>query len=947
MAAETAILYNGKRIIPAPQISFNRTHRRSADKSIIGTEHTVTLTGTLVGCKGWDFTSGSPEFYTGNDYPADDDNSVCNKFANLVEMQEQLRDLFEVDGDYAWLEIMGCDGLVRKWRARTTSLNFDTGNNYWTDTVPYTIVLELQTDTVDDQNLNIDNSESWEVSFDEENGGIYTLSHTLSCQSEEFASTVNDITPGWQVAKSWIDSRLAGADYTGSAPSTIKNDYIFNSTGFNLTNYTSYNYTVTRSLDEYSGTYSVTEEWTLAKDPVFRTWSLEFSDPRDDYTTVNINGTFSSFLNRTASTESTPGNPNAAIAAFNDWESASGPYTAANTFYNARGGCGTLGTCPVNKSVTITEQSRGDGSTAYGEDTRKVEFNYEFSDSDSDAEVSITRSLSDPKLDNCGITVTINGSIQGHTCSCDTTKLDNAQAAYAALTISDEADSVYSTYGGTGTLTLTSSSYTENEKDGTIEFTQEFSDKFEDGVLKEERITVSWACGDLKSDGTSKTIYTVDGTIKDVCGDSTPSAPDTSGYGAVFGDSVILRKKNVTTDSTNNVVNYNYEYDDDTDNGLVEITVDTVVGPEDCDNTQTTIELSVQGLGCNSADMVANAKAAINQITASDHAPAGSCKTSYRRNINKTRGTVRDTYTFTTECDATADVTITTSYDQNNCEDTSYSVEGEIKGRCFVGGGAMQAAEDLFAASYTSDAYSDYGCLASSKITRNEKTATIRFSYEFRDCEDGYEHEQTIAVSTNEQECCSEVTLSGTITPYCYPSTGESGMVTAGENAWTTIRATLSTTASSYCDYSNMTLRSTNISRNKKNGQIQYTYTYKCCNSYVDDALQESINITWEHPASVVAVVPILGRTCGPLIQDKGTKTVEKCSIAIDLTFAGKCSGLFSKPSGLETQIQGIISTVGCCSDAYNSYLERDTESWNPRTGRYTRNITYICECCD
>ncbi len=222
MAAPTAILYDGNRIIPAPRLQFSRNHRRSGDQSIVGTEHQVTLTGSLVGCKGWDFSGGSPVFYTGNDYPADDPNTTCNKFANIVEMQEQLRDLFSTSGDYAWFEVIGCDGLIRKWRARTISIDFSEGP--WTDIAQYSITLGLQTDAITDEDLHIDHTENWDVQFDEESGGIYTLSHTLSCQSEEFANTVNDLSDGWKQAKAWIDARLAGTAYTDTTPVTIKNE---------------------------------------------------------------------------------------------------------------------------------------------------------------------------------------------------------------------------------------------------------------------------------------------------------------------------------------------------------------------------------------------------------------------------------------------------------------------------------------------------------------------------------------------------------------------------------------------------------------------------------------------------------------------------------------------------------------------------------------------------
>jgi len=946
MAAPTAIIYNSKRLIPAPQLNFSRSHRRSGDKSIVGTEHQVTLSGELVGCKGWDFSSGSPEFYEGSDYPADDTPTTCNKFANMVEMQEQLRDLFEIGEDYHWFEVIGCDGLIRKWRARVLSIDFAEGR--WVEIVPYTIVLELQTDGEYDENLNIDTAETWDVQWDENNGGIFTLEHTLSCQSEEFARDPNDIKDGWKVAKYWIEQRLAGSDYVGAGPATIKNDLIFEATGFNLQNYTAYNYTVAKSIDEYNGTYSITESWTLAKDPVFRTWTITVNDPRDEYVTVSVEGEFRSLLDRTASTEVSPTNTSAAIDALKDWDSAGGPYDVANQMYVDYGGCGTLGSCPVNKSITNTTEQRGEDlswTDAHGEAVRVAQFSYEFSDADPDAEVSITRSVEESYVERCAATVSIQGEIQGHTCDCETTKLENATLAYEAISCSDEAEAVYATWGGTGTLTQTRSSYTENERDGTISFSCEFTDEFVDGVIQEERITVGWTCGDLKTGGESKSTYSVEGTIRGPCDGETPAAPDPSVYNCQGDSCCELKRKSVTTDSKNNTVSYNYEWDNDCGPGLVEIVVDLNNGPENCEETLSSVELSVQGTGCDSATMLASAETALASVDADSHAPSGSCRLSWKRNINKTRGNIRETYTYTTECDATSNVTITEMYDQSTCDEASYSIEGEIKGACYLAGGAAAAAEALYQSDHLPSDYSTYGCLSSSRVSRNEKNGTVRFSYEFKDCTDGYEHEQTVTTKTDDQDCCTEVTLSGTIIPYCDPDTGVDGMVTTGENAWTTIQSTLEADAQDYCSQT-VALRTTTVTRNKKNGQITYSYTYQCCNTCIEGVLKESINITKEFPADVVAIVPILGRTCGPIVQYKGTQTVEKCTVAIDLTYAKECGCSMAKPSGLESDVQGIISAVGCCSDSYGTYTERDTESWNPRSGRYTRTVTFICECC-
>lgn len=934
MSAQTAVLYDGKRVIPAPIVGFSKNYRRSGDQSGIGAEHRATITGTLVGCKGWDFTSGNPEFYEGSDYPADGSVDTCSKFKSLVQMQDKLRELFAIDNEYKWFEILGCGPAnpIRKWRARVASVDFEQGQ--WTDIASYTISLVLQADDIEDADIHINHSETWNIQFNEEGGGIYTLNHTLSCQSEEFIDDSGNYD-GWYNAKEWLDSRLSGSDYTDTAPTSIKNNYIFDtgsSSGFDLSNdYSAYDYTVQKSLDEYDGTYSITETWTLAKDPVFRRWNLTYSKQRNDFGTVTLDGEFTSFLNRTDENNE-PTNSGIALEAFNTWEDDDGPYSIANSYYDSLSAGGILGSCPVMRTVTTVQESRGDGATTHGAETRSVKFNFEFSDSDPLADVSITNSLSKSLIDNCETRVSIQANIQGHECG-TTSKLTNALSAYSSIDTTSLADDIYE---GSNELVLVSSSYSENEYDGTVTVSDEFSDKFTDSILSEETIAVSYTCGDLKSDGTSKTIYSISGTKKGTCGGVTPEAPEPNSY--EISESGRLQRSTVTTDQINNVVTYNYEFDDDLDgDGLVEISVETSLNEGDCNVTHANVSFSVEGNGCDSSTKFANASLVIDGLNAIDYVPSYYSKTSFVRSENKTRGTIQETYGFSSETAASLEVTIAESNEQSDCAITITSIEGEIRGRCFEEISALNDAELVFS-DHGINAYSSYGYLVSSNVSKNEKRGTIRFSYVFSNEEQNYKHEQTVSENENKQEGTKEITISGTITPYCVEN-----QVSVGNSAWSSIESELDGTAGSLCDGATH-LNSTTVSKNKRNGQVQYSYTYLCSSGLcTSGAIKESITITRDAPSDVVAIVPVLGRTCGPLLQDKSTKTVERCTVVIDVLFPRNTGCLYDKPTGTPDP-STIISGLGYCSD--DGYVEKDTDSWNPTNGKYTRTYTKICKCC-
>jgi len=935
MTALTAVLYNGKRLIPAPEISFVKTVRRSADNSIIGAQYQAVITGTLVGCEGWNFSGATPEFYEGSDYPSSGTPDTCSKFTSIIKMQEKLRELFDDSNEYRWLEIVGCTGTsINKWRARTIDVNFPEGR--WTDICPYTITLSLQTDNISNVDIYIDHTETWDVEFSEENGGIYTLRHTVSCQSEEFIDD-NGETEGWKSAKSWIESRLATSGYSSEDPTSIKNLYIFDSSsdgvGFNLSDdYSAYNYKIQKSLDEYSGIYSIVEEWTLAKDPVFRSWEVSYAKNRSEDTTISIQGSFRSFLNRD-SENSSPDNEDAALEAFNVWDANSGPYTEANSLYSSLDNTsGALGVCPVNKSVTINKESRGDGEETFGENVRIVNFSYEFSDKDSTAEVSITRTLNEQNFEKCEKRVTIQGNIQGHSCN-DTTRLENAQAAFANLNIASLASDLYE---GSGNLLRVSSNYSENEKDGVISFSYEYSDLFNSsGYVQDVIISSAWTCGDLGSDETSKTITTVSVTRRGLCSISIPSAPVSSTYSS-YGT---LIRSTINTDDTNHTVSAIFEYSSDGGAGLVEISVNKSVGPEDCSVVNSVVEIAIQGNGCSSSVMFANAQSLFTPLNPSSYAPSGSNKISYTEAINRTRGSIRASYVFSTEQTAITEVRITEIQDSQNCAYLSYSIDGEIKGRCFVSGGGMADAESAFENHGLSD-YSEYGYPISSRITRNEKRNTISFAYEFKNIPSNYDHEQTIGIKTDASDGSIEVTISGNIVPFC---DGENDIVTSGEEAWATIEGTLNALATEEAE-DTVYLRNSLVSKNKKNGQVQYSNSYQVSSRCVSGAIRESISISHSAPVAVIAEVPIVGRTCGPYLQDKNTKTSEKCTISINLLFPRSDGCSYTKPS-IELDPEEIIEAMGYCTEG--GYVIRDEDDWNVSTSQYSRVYTKICICCN
>ena len=147
-----------------------------------------------------------------------------------------------------------------------------------------------------------------------------------------------------------------------------------------------------------------------------------------------------------------------------------------------------------------------------------------------------------------------------------------------------------------------------------------------------------------------------------------------------------------------------------------------------------------------------------------------------------------------------------------------------------------------------------------------------------------------------------------------------------------------------------------NIGHNPRAGTINYNYTYndRPCN-FISNALSEQITITDTSPTDVFASLTVLGRASGPILQNINTVTANKRSVNIDVVVqptggcdvtAGHITNMLSvRPTAevdaLLTLLQEDISGAGTAI-----YKSSDQNSWNPKTGRYTRNVEWTYTNC-
>ncbi len=130
------------------------------------------------------------------------------------------------------------------------------------------------------------------------------------------------------------------------------------------------------------------------------------------------------------------------------------------------------------------------------------------------------------------------------------------------------------------------------------------------------------------------------------------------------------------------------------------------------------------------------------------------------------------------------------------------------------------------------------------------------------------------------------------------------------------------------------------VGHNKVSGTITYSVSF---NDYekpgTENAITERITINYNNDKGeqkLIAILPIIGRANGPIIQDIETTQISSRTITADIVMkrgAGKPDGTAAvakyRPEGWDA------------TEDVNVYLTASTESWNPNTRAYNKSETW------
>jgi len=156
----------------------------------------------------------------------------------------------------------------------------------------------------------------------------------------------------------------------------------------------------------------------------------------------------------------------------------------------------------------------------------------------------------------------------------------------------------------------------------------------------------------------------------------------------------------------------------------------------------------------------------------------------------------------------------------------------------------------------------------------------------------------------------------------------------------------------------NASPNSITLGTNEFTGEITYSLGFdNRPTNIISGVLSEQISVNDTYPGDVFAVIPVIGRPTGPILQYIGGRTEYKrdvnISMVVDYTKLPYGSTrnplLLKKPSIVEptaTQIADLLKELSPANEPgiRKYFINAPTESWNPKDGNYSFNISWTYE---
>ena len=263
-----SVMYQGKKLIPAPFVSISKEYHLTDDGKQIGTLYNISVKGTLVAFKGSPDSDGA--FWTQPGYPPDETLIDTQRLPSLLRKQQALRTMFSVEGKT--FEIQGYDGSSPlKFNPRVKSIEFP--DQQWFDKCEYVVNLESdQLEIIDGVEDDYDTiyiskaSENWNIEPNEDLIS-YKMTHNVSAIGKRhYDETATLVKEAWKQAQDWVLTRLrfdttimaqAGVLDLTTIPYNRMRGVIVDEAGGG--------YTVNDTWLLYGGSFDALDDWTITR----------------------------------------------------------------------------------------------------------------------------------------------------------------------------------------------------------------------------------------------------------------------------------------------------------------------------------------------------------------------------------------------------------------------------------------------------------------------------------------------------------------------------------------------------------------------------------------------------------------------------------------------------------------------------------------------------------
>ena len=148
--------------------------------------------------------------------------------------------------------------------------------------------------------------------------------------------------------------------------------------------------------------------------------------------------------------------------------------------------------------------------------------------------------------------------------------------------------------------------------------------------------------------------------------------------------------------------------------------------------------------------------------------------------------------------------------------------------------------------------------------------------------------------------------------------------------------------------------RSISVTENKINGTVGFNVLYKAVSSYaksLKDAFTGAISATLSvndvnkkntgSSIQTVAIIPIIGRTKGPIIQNMNTTSERVRTVSIEVVLGAGCRNPDASPSAVALGKILEYSPANKLSAQLN-YVRDSQETWDWVSGKYQASITWV-----